>query len=400
MVFSRQVGLGEAQRYPEIMRSKLLYLGFEFWPGHKELPEGAPKTGHIFQAEMMEALEQHFDVRYACSVPDLAIRGGGDTLHLYEKFPEVWNRFQALRRLKRQYLSWQSEGWVPDAVMFYNFIPMFCPFLRWLGMQARTPKRILLLADSNRLGREMSGAKRLRYHLKPFAVFEDEMLGYIEGCISLSQATEPFFAPRKTPWLWMPGACKPERALTAAQWPASGPVQFGYFGRLSADPGTPDLLKAFHGSRVSGSLHLWGYGDMARELQEQARANRRIEYHGEAPNPDDYVRLAQACDVLGNPRPMTEGNQNNFPSKLFAYALSGRAILTTGFGGAKEVLGPEAFYIDESRFEASLIESLEQIGAMPRAELQRRGAAIQQRVLGEYSWRKQAEKMAGFIASF
>jgi glycosyltransferase involved in cell wall biosynthesis len=379
------------------MTSKLLYLGFEFWPGYKMLPPGAPQTGHIFQAEMMEALQEDLDIRYASSVPDLPKQGSESTLYLREKFPEVWHRFNAQRRLKQQYRAWQSEGWVPDAVLFYNFVPIFCPFIRWLGQQQKIPKRILLLADSNRLGREMSSLKRLRYRLKPFAVFEDEMLAHIEGCISLSQATAKFFAPRKTPWLWMPGGCKPERALISPQFPASGPVQFGYFGRLSADPGVPNLLKAFLSSRVPGSLHIWGYGEMAREIGEQARKDRRIEFHGEAPNPDDYVRLAQACDVLVNPRPMTGGNQNNFPSKLFAYALSGRAILTTGFGGAREVLGIEAVYVEESKFESSLAESLERIAAMPRTELQRRGAAIQQRVLGEFSWQRQAERMTEFI---
>jgi glycosyltransferase involved in cell wall biosynthesis len=176
-------------------------------------------------------------------------------------------------------------------------------------------------------------------------------------------------------------------------------VRFGYFGRLSADPGTPALLKAFLNSRAPGPLHFWGYGDMRPELQQLAKTNPRILFHGEAANPDDYVKLAQTCDVLINPRPMTEGNRNNFPSKLFAYALSGRAILTTGFGGAKEVLGPDSFYIDETWFQASLTESLERIGAMPRAELQRRGAAIQHRVLDQYSWRKQAAKIAAFIVA-
>jgi len=101
--------------------------------------------------------------------------------------------------------------------------------------------------------------------------------------------------------------------------------------------------------------------------------------------------------VLINPRPISHGNENNFASKLFEYALCGRAILTSRLSGADSVLGPEALYFDPRDFEPSLREAFEAIATIPRTELDRRGAAIQERITGTFSWESQAARLAGFL---
>ncbi len=98
-----------------------------------------------------------------------------------------------------------------------------------------------------------------------------------------------------------------------------------------------------------------------------------------------------------NARPICPGNDNNFSSKVFEYALSGRAILTTRLSGVDEVLGPEAFYFDEHDFKPALDRALDKLSEIPRAELHRRGAAIQTRMLQEYSWSRQGERFHNFL---
>ncbi len=109
------------------------------------------------------------------------------------------------------------------------------------------------------------------------------------------------------------------------------------------------------------------------------------------------MRLAHGWDVLVNARPNWPGNENNFPSKVFEYALSGCAILTSPVSGADQVLGEAAFYFDEHDFDRSLDDALERLSKVPRAELHQHGMKIQQRLLANYSWAQQGRRLAEFI---
>jgi hypothetical protein len=109
------------------------------------------------------------------------------------------------------------------------------------------------------------------------------------------------------------------------------------------------------------------------------------------------LRFGEGCDLLINPRPASHGNQNNFPSKLFDYAVTATAILTSRLSGVESVLGPDAYYFDPFNFERSLGQSLRAIAGTSRSELRRRGAAIRERVLREFSWKKQGARLAEFM---
>ncbi len=77
--------------------------------------------------------------------------------------------------------------------------------------------------------------------------------------------------------------------------------------------------------------------------------------------------------------------------------MTGRPILTSRVSGVDLVLGDAAFYFDADDFERSLDLALTQIEGLPREELQRRGAAIQQRMLTEFSWERQGKRMSDFL---
>ncbi|HEU5336260.1 MAG TPA: glycosyltransferase, partial [Terriglobales bacterium] len=143
-------------------------------------------------------------------------------------------------------------------------------------------------------------------------------------------------------------------------------------------------------------LEICGYGKGAEELRELAEREPRLRFHGLL-SPEECLRFGRSCDVLVNPRPASHGNENNFASKLFDYALSGRAILTSRLSGVEEVLGPLAEYFDPADFSHSLAQRVTALVSTPRSELARRGAAIQHRVLSQFSWTKQAAGMAGFL---
>ena len=281
--------------------------------------------------------------------------------------------------------------------MVCNLSPVYDAFVHWLKRQTPLPPPLILyLADSVTLGAKVPWQKKLRYRFKPLVYPEAAMLSFFDACVATSRTTEKLFGPRRVPWLWLPNGCDAARALPPDQGPGEGAIQFGYFGALSDHTGLPALLRLFAARKRAGTLHICGFGKAKTKIEAACRMRPGLRFYGPR-TPDECLRFALNCDVLVNPRPLWPGNDNNFSSKVFEYALSGRAILTSKVSGIDAVLGEKAYYFDEGDFERSLDRRLEELAAIPRTELRRRGAAIQERLLRHYSWAQQGEKLARFL---
>jgi glycosyltransferase involved in cell wall biosynthesis len=231
-------------------------------------------------------------------------------------------------------------------------------------------------------------------------VRDADMFDCFDGCIGLSRTVGKYFHPKGIPFLWMPGGCTPSRALSSLEYPDSiedeAPIRFAYFGALGAHSGIKTLVEVFAATPLAATLDICGYGKQSGELAALAQTSPRLRFRGLL-TPAECLRFGRLSDVLVNPRPATHGNENNFSSKLFEYALCGRAILTSQLSGVESVLGRHAAYFDPHNFKVSLEAKLCELAALPRSELNRRGLAIQRRVVTEFTWENQAARMAQFI---
>jgi glycosyltransferase involved in cell wall biosynthesis len=383
----------------------LLYLGFAFPPGVAgRFPEAQP-AGHLIETCLVSAVRTWFDIRsVGISWIDVEKVPPGDpspglphSLNLLDKWPELFHRWKSLARLKAAYRRWLKDGWKPDVVLMYNFSPVYNGFIRWLRKLPEHPTIVLLLEDSMSLQYALPWGKRLRYRLKPLTWTDAQMVKYIDACVAVSLATENFFKERNLPWLWLPNGCEPHRAVQNAVAPGIGPIRFGYFGSVASHTGLPDLIKVFTSRERKAELHICGFGKNKEALAESYRNYAQLCFYPPR-TPDECLQFAQDCDVLINPRPNAPGNENNFPSKAFEYALSGRSILTTPLSGVDRILGESAFYFDENDFTRSLDEALERVTAVPREELNRRGKKIQERLLANFTWAQQGERLARFLS--
>jgi glycosyltransferase involved in cell wall biosynthesis len=303
---------------------------------------------------------------------------------------------RSLARLKRVYRRWTASGWTPDVIMVCNFSPVYNAFVRWLRSQAGRPRLLLYLADSVDLQRRLSLGKRVRYALKPLRWLDSDMVRFYDACVAVSRDTEEFFVSRGYPWLWLPNGCDAARAVREGGSPPADGLRFGYFGTLAPHGGLDRLIEVFRTSESNAQLHVCGWGKKKEEIAGACARDSRLKFLG-VKTPDECVRFTRDCDVMVNPRPIVPGNENNFSSKVFEYALGGRAILTSRLSGVDAILGPEAFYFDAENFDASLREALAAVAAFPRQELHRRGTAVQDRMLSEFSWERQGERLRNFV---
>ncbi len=385
-------------------RPKLLYLGFAFPPGvAARFPERQP-AGHLIETCLVESLRPRFEVR-SVGIASFDVRpftsqgssvGLPHVLNLLDGPPEVYHRQASLHRLKHQWREWTSAGWKPDAVMICNMSPVYNGFARWLSRQPSPPPLVLYLADSVSLQRRMKWWKRLRYRFKPMAYPDSEMVRHFNACVAVSRSTREFFEARRTPWLWLPNGCDPGRALCPAERVSDEPVSFGYFGTLSGYGGLPALLRLFSDGGLPNPLHICGFGKGKEGVELVCSKHPRARLYPPR-SPDECLRFSEICDVMVNPRPLWPGNENNFSSKVFEYALTGRSILSSRLSGVDAVLGEEAYYFDAGDFERSLGAAVREIAGTRRSELHRRGAAIQARMLREYSWSRQGGRLADFL---
>jgi len=382
---------------------KLLYLGFSFPPGVARSFATVNPAGHQFETEMLRALQQFFEIRCVTLIPREAAEaprvddhseGIEPALVLQDYKPEIPARWRAVEQLQEWFDRTTASGWVPDALLVYNLSPVYNRFVRSLQESNRRIPRILLLADSSSLGTRISPWKRFRRRFKPLYVADSTAITWFDGCISLSPETRRFFEPRNAPWMWMPGGVSGEAGeLDSAR---EGPISFGYFGALAPHSGILPFIECFLRTNLPGSLHVCGYGKLSEEIRRFR--DPRLKFAGRLRSTNECLQFAMQCDVLVNPRPSSHGNENNFPSKLFQYALTGRAILTSRLSGTEQVLGPAAFFFDPTEFEVDLSKKLTLISTAPRKELGQRGKAIRERVLSEYTWPRQAERIAQFIS--
>jgi glycosyltransferase involved in cell wall biosynthesis len=316
-------------------------------------------------------------------------------LLLWEREPKLWHRWHSWRQLRHFYLEKKAREGAPDVLLVWNLTTVFNHFVRWLRQQCPRPLIVLVLADSG-LGQPVPVSRRLRYYFKPMQVLEEQAALWYDACLGFGLESQRHFAPRGVPWLWMPSAFNfyyepPPATVTG------GPIRFGYFGGLSQEIGVLSMVRAFLASGVPGSLRLCGFGGLTKTLKKLAGEHPNFHFDG-VKSQTDCLSWAQQFDVLINPRLPFRGWDNSFPSKLFEYAMTGKAILSTRACGVDKVLRDEGIYADANNLEESLRQKFQEVSAMDRSELQQRGTVIRQRIINEYNWDAQARRMIDFMA--
>jgi glycosyltransferase involved in cell wall biosynthesis len=318
-------------------------------------------------------------------------------LLLWDRRPEIWHRWHSWRRLRRFYIEKTAREGAPDIVLVKNLGPSYDHFIRWLGRQRPRPLIVWVLADATWLGKKIPFSKRLRSLFKPMVTLDEgKAVSWFDGCISFSIDTRQYFEPRGIPWLWMPPAPNFNYEPPSLDPLLGGPIRFGYFGTLGSHSYILPTVQTFLNAEVPGTLRVCGHGHLSEALKQLSAGHANFHFDGLL-RPRECLAWAQQMDVLINPRPPAMGLENSFPSKIFEYAMTGKAILSTRIGGVDQVLGTDGIYLETENLKDSLRQKLREIAGMNRVQLQDRGSAIRNRVLKDFNWDVQGRRVIEFL---
>jgi glycosyltransferase involved in cell wall biosynthesis len=384
---------------------RVLYLSNAFPPGVSGRFPGLCASSHPQETRMIHALSQLVEISSVGLLPgrlwghlEPADRSLGlkHKLLLWERKPEPWHRWRSLQKLCAFYSEEVKRDGVPDVLLVRNLSNVvYNYFTRWLRRQPRRPIIVTVLADSG-LGQPVSILRRLRYKIKPMQVLEETALPWYDACLGFGINSRCHFEPRGVPWMWMPAAYnfyfEPPPPISV-----EGPIQFGYFGGLIEATGVLSMVRAFLTAGVPGSLRICGFGQLTETIKQLAAKHPNLVFDG-VKSQTECLDWAQQIDVLVNPRLPFAGWDNSFPSKLFEYGMTGKAILSTRACGVDQVLQAAGLYIDDcANLEDSLLQQFQVVSAMSRDELRQRGSVIRQRIVNEFNWDVQARRIVAFV---
>lgn len=388
-------------------RLRVLSLTYAFPPGVSSRFPSLNQAGHPNETRLAEALSRLAEVStvgmlareiFGKLEPRDDSIGLEHELLLWDRRPELWHRWHSWRQLRRFYLEKTARQGMPDVLLVKNLGPVYNCFVRWLRRQHPRPLIVLILADAGTLGQKIPFAKRLRFAIKPMITLDEgKSMLWFDACISYGIGTRCYFEPRGVPWMWMPSAFNYRYDPPPANFAQTGPIQFGYFGQLDERTSVLPMVQGFLDAHVPGTLHVCGYGKLSNVLKELADRHSSFHFDGLLAKPSDCLAWAQKVDVLINPRLPIQGLDNSFPSKIFEFGMTGKAVLSTRTCGVDQVLGDEGIYLETKDFDNSLRQKLRAVAAMDRAELQRRGEAIRGRILRKFNWDEQARRIIEFL---
>lgn len=166
------------------------------------------------------------------------------------------------------------------------------------------------------------------------------------------------------------GVAMPEVSTTAT--PPASSRTFLFAGQTSAHKGVRLLLDAWQHSDLpdDAELHLVGDGPLTDEVQQTAKRDPRIVWHGLLPAVEARARMATARAVV-----VPSIWEEPFGLVAAEAMACGRPVITTGTGGLREVVDAESGWITGTGVEA-LADAISMAARSDEAVTDRGAAAL------------------------
>ena len=387
----------------------VIYLGYVIRPEEVHTASGASVAGNKMQWNVVKCLGENDDIRIHCvTVMPLAA---------FPRDRKIWQKKQrgqltqqvAATRISYMNLPGVKQLWqtinvyiearkllkkYPNAVVFaFNLFPQVGIPIRWLSKKAAT---VCLLADlpiddnTNRRGVSL-WLRRL---------FEKSTWKNMVSCeryIVLNPHVAELYLPGKQYIVVDGGVDEGEIKPLVDNTFERKERNIMFCGALTEYNGIKNLILAMglvDDNRIV--LDIYGDGYLRDVVEEAAKVNTRIRYHGRVSNEIVMQKQQEAWGLI-NPR-ITEDPiaKVTFPSKTFEYLLSGTPVITTRLNG----YGPEyenCMIFAEQDTPEGIAAAINRMLEMPASELEDMASRARNMVCTQKTWGKQAQRIAEFL---
>lgn len=223
-------------------------------------------------------------------------------------------------------------------------------------------------------------------------------LTWFDGYIILTEQMNKVINPKGKPHLVMEGLVdvKMDTSRNTIEKKYNEKVLL-YAGGLFEKYGVKKLVDAF--KLLDNSeyrLHLYGLGEMVKNMDDYIDGDSRISYLGVVPN-QKIVEEQLKATLLVNPRPSAEEfTKYSFPSKNLEYMVSGTPLLTTNLPGMPEEYHEYVYLFQDETLEA-ISKKLDGVLAQNKRVLHDFGATSKKFALASKNNKVQSKRILDFI---
>jgi len=243
----------------------------------------------------------------------------------------------------------------------------------------------------------------LNYHKESFLKrtylkISSFILKHFDFYIGLTQQMNEIINPNNKPFMVMEGLVDDKiSSNTVPLFLKNKKKIVLYAGGLYEEFGVKKLLDAFVLLNSDDlELHIYGFGDLEKDMSKYSEIDKRIIYYGLVINSLVVQRLFEAT-VLINPRPTSEQfTKFSFPSKNLEYMVSGTPLLTTKLPGMPSEYNDFVYLIEDESVEG-IRNALNNLLFKTEVELKNFGNKAQNFVLKNKSNDIQAKRIIDFL---
>ncbi len=219
-----------------------------------------------------------------------------------------------------------------------------------------------------------------------------------DAYIFLTASMNEVVNKRKRPYIIIEGTAVPPRNNLRTNR-SNGKRTFVYAGGVYEKYGVKRLVDAFSQAGLDNcELHIYGEGTYVDELLQVCKMNSTVKYLGCILN-TELQEIESNADLLINPRFSDEEyTKYSFPSKTLEYLSSGTAVLSTRLKGIPSEYEPYLFWFDDESIDG-MVRKMQEISAMTREDLQKKGKLGQEFVLKYKDNVSQGRKITKFVLS-
>jgi len=234
--------------------------------------------------------------------------------------------------------------------------------------------------------------------LKVYNEITSKILSNFDGYILLTEQMNEIVNPRRKPYMIMEGLVNIDLKLSdnSLENKQSERILI-YAGGLFEKYGIKKLIDSF--MLIEGKdlrLHIYGSGEMVKNMAVYMNLDSRIVYKGNVPN-QIVVDDLQTATLLINPRPSNEElSKYSFPSKNMEYMASGTPLVTTLLPGMPEAYFPYVYLFNDESVNG-MRRTLEFLLSKTKEELHEFGNKSKEFVLNHKNNEIQGHRLLKFL---